>query len=356
MKKIAFILPMPTLKIVGGYKVVYEYANYFVSEGYKVTIFYNSDKGKNSKKLPKFLVYKLRNVICKREPTWFDLSSKVKKVNLYALDKEKLEDFDVVFATAAETAIFVNSLNVNKKIYLIQDFESNWRLSKTELIKTYNYPNMDLVVISKWLQKKVQHYTDKKVRYISDGIDENIFFDYNSKRPSHSLCILYHLDKRKGWDVAEKVILNLKNIYPDLTVNVFGSPKKPKNWPKWFNYVRNAHAKQVANLMNNSKVFLCTSRKEGFGLTGLESLFCGCTLVTTDCGGIREYASEENAFICKVDDVQSITTGVVQAFTNNDLVSKYNLYNKKNINKFSLKNSYKKINLEIDNNASRSDI
>lgn len=44
--------------------------------------------------------------------------------------------------------------------------------------------------------------------------------------------------------------------------------------------------------MNHARVFLCTSRQEGFGLTGLESIFCGCVLVTTDCRGIREYASQ----------------------------------------------------------------
>ena len=55
--KIGFVLPMPTTKIVGGYKVVYEYANYLAQKGNDVTIFYNSEKGRNSKSLPPFLVY-----------------------------------------------------------------------------------------------------------------------------------------------------------------------------------------------------------------------------------------------------------------------------------------------------------
>ena len=66
--------------------------------------------------------------------------------------------------------------------------------------------------------------------------------------------------------------------------------------------------------MNDSSVFLCTSRFEGFGLTGLESLFCGCEFVTTDCGGIREYASEKNAVICKIDDVDGLVQGISEIF------------------------------------------
>lgn len=336
--KIAFVLPMPTLKIVGGYKVVYEYANYFASKGNKVTIFYNSEMGKNSKKIPKLLTYEIRNLITKKEPSWFNLLPNVRKVNLFKLSAKKIKDYDVVFATAAETAPFVNTLNIKKKIYLIQGFEVNWQLDKDALIKTYNYKNMDLVVVSKWLQQKVQEFTNKKVNYIPNGIDEKIFYNFNNQRSSHSLCVLYHLDKCKGWDIAEKVISKLKRIYPDLIVNAFGSPTRPKKWPNWINYVQNANEKEVARLMNNSKVFLCTSRKEGFGLTGLESIFCGCALVTTDCGGIREYADKSNSMICPVDDIQCIVDEVKKVFNNEKII-----INKNNLNYFSLLNSEKKM-------------
>lgn len=41
-----------------------------------------------------------------------------------------------------------------------------------------------------------------------------------------------------------------------------------------------------------------TSRCEGFLLPGLEAMACGCLVVTTDCGGIKEYAiHKKNAVI-----------------------------------------------------------
>ena len=78
------------MKIVGGYKIVYEYANYLADQGNSVSIFFNSDRGRNSKGLPKILVYLLRYLICKREPKWFNLSPKVRKINVYSLRKKHL--------------------------------------------------------------------------------------------------------------------------------------------------------------------------------------------------------------------------------------------------------------------------
>ena len=311
--KIGFVLPMPTTKIVGGYKVIYQYANYIAANGNDVTIFFNSDKGNNSRNLPKLLVHWMRNIICRVEPKWFNLSRKVEKKNLYTLDSKYFKDFDVVIATAAETAPFVNSLKVKKKVYLVQDFEAGWKLSKEQLIDTYKY-NMNIIVVSKWLYKLVKKYSINDPVYIPNGIDSEIFFNKNLKRKKHSIAMLYHLDHRKGFDIGFKVLKKLKKEYPDLSVRLFGAPPKQKDWPDWISYTRHASQMQVADIMNNSQVFLCTSREEGFGLTGLESLFCGCNLVTTDCGGIKEYANKNNSFICEVDNVEdskhTITTRI----------------------------------------------
>lgn len=336
--KIAFLLPMPTTKIVGGYKIVYDYANYLAKKNNEVTIFFDSNKGQNSKGLPRYMTYLLRNVICYFEPRWFKLSKKVKKVNLYSFKKNFFENYDIVISTAAETAVFADQLSVAKKIYLIQDFESNWALEHDKLIQTYNY-NMNLVVISKWLKKKVTEVSSNQVTYIPNGIDRNVFFNKHYNRPDHSICMLYHLDARKDFDTGYKVLMRLKSKFPDLVVNIFGTPKRPKNWPNWMKYTRLAKPNQVSELMNHSSVFLCTSEKEGFGLTGLESIFCGCTFVTTDCGGVREYASQKNALISPVGDVESLVANISLAFESEKLKNEFLKENLKTINNFDLAKS-----------------
>ena len=44
-------------------------------------------------------------------------------------------------------------------------------------------------------------------------------------------------------------------------------------------------------------VFVFASYTEGFGLPPLEAMACGVPVVTTECGGVREFASEQNALM-----------------------------------------------------------
>ena len=52
MVKVAFALPVTNQKIIGGYKVAYEYATYLAQKGMDVSIVYNAHDGENSKGLP----------------------------------------------------------------------------------------------------------------------------------------------------------------------------------------------------------------------------------------------------------------------------------------------------------------
>jgi glycosyltransferase involved in cell wall biosynthesis len=51
-----------------------------------------------------------------------------------------------------------------------------------------------------------------------------------------------------------------------------------------------------------SSVYLQPSVQEGFGLSALEAMACGCALVTTDNGGSEDYAIDgETAVLCEAD-------------------------------------------------------
>ena len=63
----------------------------------------------------------------------------------------------------------------------------------------------------------------------------------------------------------------------------------------------------VDEIYNTSRVFLCTSWVEGFGLTNVEAMACGAALVTTDNGGSRDYALHgETALVAPCGDVGSV--------------------------------------------------
>lgn len=89
MKEITFILPGKEDKPVGGYKIVYEYANRFANADYKVNLIYHhielDYKDRNLflrvKRYFGFLYHRARHHYNAGE--WFNLSSKINKVYLY---------------------------------------------------------------------------------------------------------------------------------------------------------------------------------------------------------------------------------------------------------------------------------
>ena len=310
-----FVLPMPTMRIVGGYKMVYEYANYISKKGYKVCIMYNGCKGNNSRNFPRWIVYAIRKFLGFFGPTWFKLDKHIDKKVIPSFDVKKIPKTKRIVATTAVSSRFINRLKIDaKKYYFIQDFE-NWEISDEEVIETYKY-DMTKITVAKWLKNKVDNNSMDKAIYIPNGLNTKVFrmIKKTGERYPHSISMLYHLDERKGVDIGFRVINKLKKIYPDLVVNMFGSFDKDEQWPEWIKYTKNASPEQVSEIMNDSRVFLCTSRIEGYGLTGLESLFCGCSLVSTNCRGVLDYASEKSALICDVDDVENLTKCVSKVF------------------------------------------
>lgn len=315
MVKVAVALPVPNQKIIGGYKVVYEYTNYLAENGLDVSIIYNSHDGENAKGLPKFIVMLIRWVTGTFGPSWFKLSHNIHKIVVPHFTDETFGAYDIVVATAAETAEYVNKAN-GSRVYFVQDFE-DWGRSGEDVLDTYRM-DMKKITISKWLKEIIDNVSAMEAVYIPNGIDKQVFLEKipYDERGKHTLCTLFHWDERKGCDVALKIIYKLKERYSDFEAYLFGAPKRESEWPEWIHYTEKARPEEVADVMNRTRVFLCTSRQEGFGLTGLESIFCGCVLVTTDCRGVREYASQENAYLCGVDHEQALFESVCYAFDN----------------------------------------
>lgn len=312
---VSFVLPPITPKVVGGLKVIYQYANYLAEKNCSVILYYRSS-GVNSRHLPERLVRFYRHCMLKREPKWFHLDPRIKKLDFLLPSELK---GDVIVASDVGSVEYVISSDIKKKYYFIQDFE-NWSVSDEAVYKTYQM-GMTNIVVSKWLKTIVDENSGRSSVYIPNGIDLSVFRVSKSVEfRGITLAMLFHHDKRKGCDVGMNVLHRLKKRYPDLKAFLFGSPERPKDFPDWIEYTCSATQEQVARIDNNAAVFLCPSRQEGYGLTGLEGMACGCALVTTDCKGIMEYAVDGyNALVCEVDDEEALFQSCCRLFDDKKL-------------------------------------
>lgn len=350
MKKICFVLPGFSRTPIGGYKMVFEYANRLVKEGYNVSILFLNQGKLSHYNLPAFIEKILAHVFTQIEPRWFVLDKRIQKVS--SLDenyKEKIKNLDICFATAVETVSEVKSnLQAKRKFYFIQDYE-NWHVSDKFVTDTYGI-GFKNIVISKWLKNIVDKYSNEPSILIPNAIDTEIYKNniLIEKRKPHTIALLYHTAPHKGLKYAFEVLKEVKALYPDLQVTMFGQFPKPEI-PDWITYYRSASQAKTVEIYNTAEVFLCSTLAEGYGLTGIEAMACGSCLVSTEYTGVKEYAvNGYNALLSPVKDVQAQVNNIVRVFEDEQLRKKISSNGIQSVKQFSWDNAMKKFNKAIE--------
>lgn len=350
--KVTFCLPHPNFRSpIGGYKIVYEYANRLHKMGFEISIVYCTKNFLREKKIPKTLKKAISDFIVMLSPRWFKLNRKIKKYAAYEIEDDEIKDGDIIFATAVTTAEKVAQLSETKgkKFYLIQDYE-NWIVGDKKVIASYKL-GMRNIVISNWLYKIVKRYSDN-VECIINPIDLNVFkVKYPvSKRNKYCIGLLYHKSEYKGVKYALQALYELKMVYPQLHVIMFGNTEPPAELPEWFEYKRNVSSQRVCDIYNQCSIFLCASIEEGFGLTGLESMACGCAFVTTGYKGVYEYAIDGyNALISPIRDSHALCNNMKSIIENDKLREKLVLNSLCAVKKFSWDEAISKMEMSLNN-------
>jgi glycosyltransferase involved in cell wall biosynthesis len=95
----------------------------------------------------------------------------------------------------------------------------------------------------------------------------------------------------KGTSDGLRALEEAKRRSPRLTALLFGTGTRPKGLPAWVSYFRDPpQTRLVDGIYNASSIYLCPSLAEGWALPPAEAMACGCALVSTDIGGVRDYA------------------------------------------------------------------
>ena len=321
--RITFVLPGYLRSPAGGYKMIFEYANRLTLRGHKVAIAFDCFQGaQGHQKIPSFLKKLCYRFLVWYHPKWFALHPKVRKVCAYTgINDREIPDADFVCATAVGTANDVAKLSINKgeKLYFIQGFE-NWGSWTSDAVKETYRLGMKNIVIAKWLEKIVLDSRADCV-LIPNGIDFDVFnIDIPiASRKRHTISMLYHEQVHKGSAYGIAALKKLKERYPDLQATLFGVPKRPDDLPAWIQYIQSATQSQLRQVYNQSKIYLCPSIKEGFGLTGAEAMACGCAYVASDYGGVHEYAIDgRNVLLSPPKDVEGLVEHISYLFDHDD--------------------------------------
>ncbi len=160
MKSITFLMPGIGRNPVGGFNVVYEYANRLSDDGFEVHIVYpvsinfkRSSPRNKIKAVLRYPYWTLRGYRCK---AWFRLNPQIKEHLTVSLNYNNVPKTDYYVATAIHTSYYLANYPVEdrKKLYLIQGFE-NWGVSDDYVYNSYKL-GLKNIVISNWLADRVK--------------------------------------------------------------------------------------------------------------------------------------------------------------------------------------------------------
>ncbi len=297
---ITFVLPGPGRIPIGGYKVVYEYANHLSRKGHQITVVHPARGCSRAMKLEDRIKNPLRylQVLAGRDfrPTsWFRVDPEVKLICVPGISGHWVPDADVVVATAWHTAEWVSQYPPSKGrgFYLVQHLET-WDGQEDKVYATWKSP-LHKIVIAKWLLDFAKQMAETAT-YIPNGLNQDEFgLDVPPEgRDSDTVMMLYHESDWKGSADGIQALSTVKLQYPNLQAILYGTAKRPETLPHWMEYYQQPQRSTLRDLYNRSAIFVSPSWTEGWPLPPAEAMLCGAALIATDIGGHQEYAFHEH--------------------------------------------------------------
>lgn len=316
--KLHFVLPTDGTVPVGGYKIVYEYANRLVRNGHEVIVthaFYLAPEQVRLLRHPRhWLTFLKRWALGRYTPeSWFKVDPAVKLRFVPWLHRWFMPAADAVVATSWETAEWVARFPARqgRRFYLIQHFE-DWSGDRDQVLRTWHLP-LHKIVISRWLEALVAQHGETS-SYITNGLDFNAFgVDVPPQdRDPHSVAMLYHQSAWKGSRYGMEALMQVHAQCPALKVTLFGVSPPPADLPPWVSYHQLPSQRLLREIYNRAAIFLAPSLTEGWGLPPAEAMICGAAVVLTDVDGHREFAQADvNALMCPPADAAALARGVL---------------------------------------------
>jgi glycosyltransferase involved in cell wall biosynthesis len=197
---------------------------------------------------------------------------------------------DAVVATAWLTAEWVAAMpeRAGRKFYLVQQYEAWTEDIRARVDATWKLP-LRKIVIAGWLERLASERFGEHVERIPNGVDMRRF---PPPPPDPQLAttvgMLYEPLPWKGIEDGLTALREVAREAPGTPFLLFGRARLRHRLPPGSRYVRDPRQDELAGLYGASQVFVNPSHSEGFSLTILEAMACGCAVVATAVGEVPE--------------------------------------------------------------------
>lgn len=344
--KITWILPQNYDIPVGGYKIVYQYANKLISMGHDVRIIFLQNPSYYEKgrfyQLCRSIYWKIFNKNpFKKEVTWFKLNPKIQIDWNIPASRLTFEQDEKIIATAYWTANYANQANIplKNKFYFLQDYEI-FSGSVEDVEDTWQLP-LNKFAVSSWLIQFGKTKFDEDIKFVPNFLDEaddfKVTIPVDSRK--NTIALLSHSNQRKNTKLGLEIIQDVKKQIPDLKVILFGTGDFDASNIEYVKYFKRPSRKELRDdIYNQAAIYLLPSEYEGWGLTAMEAMASGDIVVSNDNGGVNDFIQNSvNGFILDFSDKSSVVELIVKVMNHRDFSIAINA--SQVVNDFSVENS-----------------
>ena len=306
--RITFVLAHAGMS--GGVRVVAMYAERLQRRGHRVSIVSTPPPPDFARRLKDLLRGRGWSSGAAAEPSWFEGTGVPHRVleRLRPVTDADVPDADVVVATYWTTGPWVTALSPRKgaKAIFVQGYEAAPGRFEPALDAVWRLPLAKIVVAS-WLADLArERFGDENVHLVPNSVDLGQYSAPPRRKQARPTAgMLYATSPTKGADVAVAALERVRRELPDLQAIAFSNERIGEHMPLpgWIEFHYRPAQDQIPRLYARCDVWLCASRREGFGLPALEAMACRCPLVSTRMGGPKDFIDDaSNGFLVDVED------------------------------------------------------
>ncbi|MDD5650285.1 MAG: glycosyltransferase [Candidatus Nanoarchaeia archaeon] len=275
-KKFKIIYILASNAPSGGVKVVFEQANMLKDRGHNVLIYCSKNELEH----------------------WFNVHAPV----YYFSDFSDIPDSDIAIGTYFSTLPILQKVKSKLKMHLCQGYEVSLYENDaiyTTLVSTIksDYRRIkEKIVVSKWLKEIIDKEFSVDSYHVKNGLDKHVFsFVRHAKNKIPRILIVGNINLEfKGVRIGLQAVLKFASYRKVVIVRMASEKTKVDDKYEFYDMSKMSQF-DIAKVYSLCDVTISVPHKvEGFSLPPLESMASGTPVITTDCGGVNDYAINNN--------------------------------------------------------------
>ena len=305
-KNICFVLP--STNVSGGIMVAMKHGLILKKNGYDVTMI---NINKETRKIDKLS----------------ENNEYLFVVPIYRT--EYLAYIDTMVATMWITLKYVRKyFNCKNRKYLVQGMETEFYapgdFEKKLANSTYcNIFDVEYLTISKWCKKWLLEEFHTKSKYVSNGLDLNLF-PYKKRKFDKKIKILVEGNCNDQYkNVDESFLITNKLDKSKYEIHYMSYEKEPKKWYRIDKFYHKIPHEKVGTIYENCDILIKTSILESFSYPPLEMMATGGYVVALQNDGNSEYLKDNyNSLIYEKGNIDDAINKIKMLSSNVELRDK----------------------------------